>query len=362
MSTILILNNYDIRSFAEDRPPFPDHFFYGVNYLYKRGDKIVALGDKRNRFLSMIETINRGLRLHIPLGDLSQQWNILPELRSADLIYSPCDSVAQFLCYLRAIGLIKIPIVCLAHHPPLQGRASFIRRPWVKLVLRGISAFPSLSRTVASQINALDANRQLSSALAWGPDLNYYPPYSPGRGGVISAGRTGRDFVTFGRAASRTSSSATIVCPFRYVAAEFKEFRSNVTVFANQNELHFTYRELIEMYSTNQAIAIPMVEASGLCGLSSLLDALGMGRAVIMTRNPSIDIDVEAEGIGFAVAPGDTEGWQRAIQFIEDYPEEAQAMGYRARRLAEERYNSQMFANSLLKIIDRVLGKSSSEA
>ena len=180
MSTILILNNYDIRSFAEDRPPFPDHFFYGVNYLHKRGDKIVALGDKRNRFLSMIETINRILRLHIPLGDLSQQWNVLPELRSADLIYSPCDSVAQFLCYLRAIGLIKIPIVCLAHHPPLQGRASFIRRPWVKLVLRGISAFPSLSRTVASQINALDANRQLSSALAWGPDLNYYPPYSPG--------------------------------------------------------------------------------------------------------------------------------------------------------------------------------------
>ena len=36
-------------------------------------------------------------------------------------------------------------------------------------------------------------------------------------------------------------------------------------------------------------------------------------------------------------------------------------MGYRARRLAEERYNSQLFANSLLKIIDRVLGESSSE-
>ena len=146
------------------------------------------------------------------------------------------------------------------------------------------------------------------------------------------------------------------------MAAEFKEFKSNVTVLSNPNEMHFTYNELIEMYSTNLAIAIPMAETPGLCGITSLLDALGMGRAVIMTRNPSIDVDIEAEGIGFLVAPGDTEGWRRAIQFIEDNPDEAQAMGYRARRFAEERCNSRLFANSLLKIIDRVLGESSSGA
>jgi hypothetical protein len=356
MNTILILNNYDMRSFAEDRPEFPAHFFFGVNYLHKRGDRIVALGENRKHLLRMIEKINLGLRLHIPLGDLSQQWNILPELRSADLIYSPCDSVAQVLCYLRAVGLIKIPIVCLAHHPLRWGRAAFIRRPLVKLALQGISAFPSLSQAVASQINLLAGGRQLSSALPWGPDLNYYPPYRPGRGGVISAGRTGRDFVTFGRAASRTSSSVTIVCPPDYMAPEFEEFRSNVKVLASPREMEFTYRELIEMYSTNHAIAIPMIEQSTLCGFSSLLDALGMGRAVIMTRNPLIDVDIDGEGIGFTVAPGDIEGWRRAIQFIEDNPDEAQAMGYRARRLAETRRNSRLFAESLLGIIDRVLG------
>ena len=355
MNTILILNNYDIGSFAEDRLPFPDQFYYGINYLYKRGDKIVVPGENRRRLLSMIESINRRLRLHIPLGDLSQQWNMLPELRSADLIYSPCDSVAQVLCYLRALGLIKIPVICLAHHPPLQGSASFIRRPWVKLALHGVSAFPSLSRAVANQINALATCRQLSTALKWGPDLNYYPPYHPGRRGVIAAGRTGRDFVTFGRAASLTSSEITIVCPSSYVVDEFKEFRPNVTVLANPDEMHFTYTELFEMYSASQAIAIPMAEAPGLCGLTSLLDALGMGRAVLMTRSPLIDIAIEEEGIGLMVDPGDAEGWRRAIQFIEDNPDEAQAMGYRARKFAEERCNSQLFAKSLLKIVDRVL-------
>jgi glycosyltransferase involved in cell wall biosynthesis len=87
-----------------------------------------------------------------------------------------------------------------------------------------------------------------------------------------------------------------------------------------------------------------------------------MGRAVIMTQNSLIDIDVKGEGIGFTVAPGDIGGWQRAIQFIEDNPSEAQAMGYRARRFAEDRCNSKLFAESLLKIIDRVLEENSSGA
>ena len=355
MNTILVLNNYDIRSFAEPCPTFPDHFFYGVNYLHKRGDRIVVPRENRSPLLRMLERINVGLRLHLPLGDLSQQWNILPEVQAADLIYCPCDSVAQTLCYLRAIGLIHIPIICLAHHPPREGRAGFIRRPFLKLAYDGMSAFPSLSRNVADEINRLAGNRQLSSALPWGPDLNYYPPYRPGSAGVISAGRTGRDFLTLGRAASRTSSSVTIICPSRFVVEEFTEFKSNVKVCASPNEMQLTYRQLIEMYSASHAIAIPMFEQSGLCGLSSLLDALGMGRAVIMTRNPLIDIDIETEGIGFWVAPGDSEGWQRAIQFIEDHPVEAQEMGYRARRFAETRCNSRLFAESLLTIIDQVL-------
>lgn len=358
MSKILILNNYDLSWFGEMPAPSPDHFLYGVNYLHQRGDKIVVFGARRRRLLSLIEEMNVALRLHVPIGDLSQQWEILPEVRAADLIYSPCDSVAHTLCYLRAAGIIKIPIVCLAHHPPLQGFARFIRLPWVKLALRGVSAFPSLSSTVAEQINKLAADAKLSTPLAWGPDLDYYPSYRPGRKGVITAGRTGRDFVTFGRAASRTACPATIVCPSRYVVDEFRQFSSNVAVLSHQNEMHFGYRELIQMYAESQAIAIPMAETSGLCGLTSLLDALAMGRAVISTRNALIDIDIESEGIGFTVAPGDIDGWEQAIRYIQDHPDEAEAMGHRARQLAEQRCNSRLFATSLLKIIDRVLESS----
>ena len=128
-----------------------------------------------------------------------------------------------------------------------------------------------------------------------------------------------------------------------------------MSVLAHENPLHYTYPQLIEYYSAARAIAIPMVPQSGLSGLTSLLDALAMGRAVIMTRNPLIDIDVELEGIGFWVAPGDIAGWERALRFVEDHPAQAEEMGWRARRLAEDRYNSGAFAEQFYDIVSRLL-------
>jgi glycosyltransferase involved in cell wall biosynthesis len=353
MKKILCLNNYDLSWFDEHTPTLPNHYLYGINYLHERGDRIAIGGGESRRFLHAVQEVMTRLHFPVPLGDLSRQWNALPEIRGADVIYTPCGSVAQILCYLRAIGVIRTPIVCLAHHPPLRGRLQLLRRPWVRLGLKGLAAFPSLSRVVASEINKLTPGRNLSTSLPWGPDLGFYPTYSPPGHGVISAGRTGRDFVTFGVAASKTGYPATIVCPSAYVTAEFKQFGPNLTVLSHFNPDHFTYSQLIAMYAGARAIAIPMMSTTGsLCGLTSLLDALAMGRAVIMTHNPFIDIDIEAEKIGLWVPPNDTVGWQKAIQFIADHPDQAEAMGQRGRCLAEERYNSRKFADCLFRIID----------
>jgi glycosyltransferase involved in cell wall biosynthesis len=247
-------------------------------------------------------------------------------------------------------------MICLAHHPLVSGRVRKIRRRWLRFALRGVDAFPSLSTVVADEINRLSPGRNLSRPLPWGPDLDYYPPYSRPRGGIVSAGRTGRDFETLGEAASSTVSAVTIICPTSATNSRFRGFGPNVSVLKHDDPIHFTYPQLIAHYSVARAIAIPMVDQSRLCGLTSLLDALAMGRAVIMTRNALIDIDIESEGIGFWVDPGDVGGWRRAIRFVEDHPEQVEEMGWRARRLAEDRCNSRRFAENLYEIVTRLVG------
>ena len=55
---------------------------------------------------------------------------------------------------------------------------------------------------------------------------------------------------------------------------------------------------MAKMIESVRVIAIPLEKQETLAGLTSLLDCLGFGKPVIMTRNPCIDIDIEKEGIG----------------------------------------------------------------
>ncbi|MFM6198189.1 MAG: glycosyltransferase, partial [Dolichospermum sp.] len=71
----------------------------------------------------------------------------------------------------------------------------------------------------------------------------------------------------------------------------------------------------------------------------------------------SHQIKIEAEGIGIWVDNGDVEGWVHAMQYFEDYPQQAIDMGQRARKLAETRMNSLLFANQVMDIFDSLLAR-----
>ena len=70
-----------------------------------------------------------------------------------------------------------------------------------------------------------------------------------------------------------------------------------------------------------------------------------------MTRNRHIDIDIEAEGIGFWLEPGDVDGWVQRLNWVQDHPDEIYTMGRRAREMAEGKYESHKFASQLVELL-----------
>jgi glycosyltransferase involved in cell wall biosynthesis len=70
-----------------------------------------------------------------------------------------------------------------------------------------------------------------------------------------------------------------------------------------------------------------------------LKDALAMGKPVVITKSPHIDVDVEAIGCGFTVALGDVDGWTDALEKLRD-PAVATAAGSRGRAWAERHWNA----------------------
>jgi glycosyltransferase involved in cell wall biosynthesis len=361
MPRVLVLNNYSLeRVWGEvRRGEKPDHHLFGLNYFHERGYDVQLVPFDQSPFWLKLDRLAAKARLLPFLGCLDQQSSAWRGLNECDLIYSPCQTQTHLLSYLRAVGLVRVPIVCLAHHPLVGGRLSQLRTLAWKLSIKGTDAFPSLSRKVMEEINELAANPTKSQVLSWGPDLTYYPS-APGPGdGVVSAGRTARDFEVLGLAASRTKSKTLIICPQSLVPPSAARFGSHVRIDVQPQSESMNYLQLCRLFGEARVMAIPLLEGTALAGLTSLLDALGMGKPVIMTRHPLIDIDIEAEGVGRWVDYGDIEGWTKSIEWFEDNKTEAAEMGTRARQLVEGGFNSRTFAHQVMDIFDSVLVGSS---
>jgi hypothetical protein len=357
MARLFVLNNYSLeRVLAEvTRGDKPDHHLYGVNRFAVGGFEVRFAPFHRFKFLQKLQRLIQWTRFPIPLGDLDQQFSAWQMRRKIDLIYSPCQTQTQLLSYLRALGLFRVPIVTLAHHPLARGRWRGVRRFFLRWQLRGTDAFPSLSQKVADEINQLVKKSDWSIPVPWGPDLDYYPMAAGSGSGAVAAGRTGRDFLTFGQAATMAGVNASIICLKSDCVSEFRDFGSKVEIRVMSQENSITYSELCQIFSQARVLAIPLVAGSSLAGLTGLTDALGAGRPVIMTGHPLIDLDIEKEGIGLWVDCADVKGWESALRWFEAHPEEATKMGQKARALAVAEWNSDSFARRIMEIFHEAL-------
>ncbi len=363
MVRVLVLNNYPLEPVWEQiRAGLkPDHHLFGINYFGDLGFDVEIVPFNYSEHLRKIQRwLGRAL-FAIPLGALDRQYWVWRHLNAADLIYAPCGSETNLLTYLRATGLLHIPIVSLQHHPLNQGRLHWLREPWFRAHVKGTDSMPALSSTIAAEINRrCPPSAPKSSQLPWGPDPHFYQVADSIGHGAVTAGRTGRDFLTFGRGAELAECNAEIICLRNDMRPEFKQLGSKVrtTVFDEEEP----YPSFVQRLRNARVIAIPLLDTThSLAGLTSLMDALALGRPVIMTPNRFIDLDVEKVGIGRWVAAGDVEGWCNALRWFEDNPEESFAMGQRARQLVDnEGVNSPTFACLMAGEFHRVLNRSES--
>ncbi len=351
MPRVLVLNNYPLDTVWEQvrRGEMPGHVLFGVDHFAARGYECEFVACEDGAPPRGLTRALATCRFPFPLGNLERQWEALRRAHRFDLIFAASQTETALLACLRAIGAFQKPIVCLVHHPLNRGRLAAWRKSFFSLVQRGTDAFPCLSRRVASEIG------EKAVVLEWGPDPAFYQPAQGPGHGIIACGRSGRDFVTFGQGASLTGCPARIICLETHITPEFGHFNANVEILTQPPRGWMKYRDLNPILASARALAIPLTQQEGLAGLTSLVDALGLGRAMIMTRNPCIDLDIEAKGIGRWVDPGDVAGWRDAIQWFDANPGEAAAMGQRARALVDAGLNAEQFANSLIHVFDRVL-------
>lgn len=98
----------------------------------------------------------------------------------------------------------------------------------------------------------------------------------------------------------------------------------------------YDYDGLRTLYAQSAFVVVPLKETDFQAGITTILEAMAMGKAVIATRTLG-QTDVLIEGVtGLTVPPGDPAAWQRAITRLREDPALCARLGRNARRWIEE--------------------------
>lgn len=326
---------------------FPGHLLYGLPLLEKYG--IQTIMHKYKHFSNRVR-----LMLYVTK-------EILLSKEKYDALYGTSFRGIELIIFLRALGLYKKPII-IWHHTAVTTATNPIREVIARFFYKGIDKMFFFSQKLIN--DSLKSNKAPAHKLKlihWGPDLPFYDHLLKeiessklNKCGFISTGKENRDIKTLIKAFSESKQDLDIYIAESCGNINYKNIINDMPL---PSSIHIHYKdgvipyELAKIVAKKSCIVIPCIEFPYTVGLTTLVEALALGIPVICSSNPNFEIDIDKERIGITVPYNDVEGWVNAIQFILEHPKEAQEMGENARKLAEERFNLELFTKEIVETL-----------
>jgi glycosyltransferase involved in cell wall biosynthesis len=120
---------------------------------------------------------------------------------------------------------------------------------------------------------------------------------------------------------------------------------------ANVCVTRFTQFELRHLYALSRFLVMPLYPVEFQAGVTAILEAMAMGKAVICSRTPG-QTDVVVDGqTGLYVPAGDPQALRQAICYLLANPAEAERMGRNGRRLIEQQMSLTHYSRRLAQLV-----------
>ncbi len=127
-----------------------------------------------------------------------------------------------------------------------------------------------------------------------------------------------------------------------------EEIPANVTV------QRFSQYDLRQLYADCLFVVVPLYDVNFQAGVTTILEAMAMGKAVICTHTPG-QTDIVVDGVtGVYVPPGDAGALRQAIQYLLDNPQAASEMGRAGRRAVVNELSLDCYTKRLHRIIEEL--------
>lgn len=292
-----------------------------------------------------------------PQGLLGTIKNNLKLIRKVNIIFIAYLYVSPFMliALIRKIGFCRKRRIIGVSHFTLESGKNCFEKFRNRLVYNTFDVILFHSpKNMEESIELGLVVRDKAAFLKWGDDLEYIDKnFHLGLGDFfLSTGREQRDFEKLYSVFSKTKAKLEIYTNRIHYSTD-NGYLLNIQNSSPNIKIEFVEKSIETTISMAKrcseclCVVIPLLqnEVHYCVGLTSIIEAMAMGKPIISSRNPYSPIDIEKEGIGFVV--DDEASWQSAINYINTHPYEAQEMGIRARKLAEKKYNINECAKQL---------------
>lgn len=194
-------------------------------------------------------------------------------------------------------------------------------------------------------------------ALVWNyVDDGFYRPLAPSPPGPLNlcaAGFSKRDYGSLVAAMAQLPEARMTIEPTGH---PLRLARRCVPAGPIPNNVTFVEIEpggLRDLYARADAICVPLFDGQATNGVTTILEAMAMGKPVIATRTQGLgDLILDGE-TGLTVAPGDVGGWVAAIRRLQADPDLRQRLGEQARRWVETHATLERWGEEIVQLLSK---------
>lgn len=184
-------------------------------------------------------------------------------------------------------------------------------------------------------------------------DTDFYRPM-PAPDGiepyVFSCGfDAGRDFDTLLDVAARIPGRVMIKAARSFALDQ--DAHPNVTV----SREHLTYPAFRDLYAGASVVVVTTRETPNASGVTTLMEAMAMGKPVIVSNNPALRDYLPPPDAGIVIPVGDRAALQAAITDLFDNPLRAAAMGQKAREFAMAKFHPKVHFQAVANLMRDVV-------
>jgi glycosyltransferase involved in cell wall biosynthesis len=279
-----------------------------------------------------------------PAVSLRQALAGLRRAPSSDVIFSDGEHVGIPLALALRAARLPTPHVMLGHRLSAPSKRPFFTRLHADRGMTRILVHSRRQLEIASRELGIDERR-----LAFVPyfaDTAFWHPFElPEEPLIVAAGREHRDYQTLALAC-QIPGVRTFVAAGSLHSPGARSSRP--AAWPSGFEARFAgYEELRLLYARAAVVVVPLLETDFQAGITSLLEAMAMGKAVIVSAaNGHADIVLDGE-TGILVPPGDPRRLRIEIERLLARPELRARLGRQARKAVERQYSLETYVESL---------------